>query len=223
MLDLSTTTALTSQITIFQTLISGVISALMVIVGLFIKDYFERTNSRRNYIRDNGYLVHERLRDNLRGFLRSDSYTFLLLPKKVSKEDRIMLNISYQSFEVGSKEVFSHFNEITLYQQEFQYFEKSLLQDILKVSKLSIPRVQKVATEIEDLYDKTKAGDETLSNIFIDEFMHSSRDINYQPTTTQKSYFNFINEAHKKIFWIEVQGLLLKLEKEIERVVKLQL
>jgi hypothetical protein len=215
-----------SQISAYQTLISAVISAFIVIVGLFIKEYFERNRSRKNYIRDVGYATHERLRDNLRGFLRSDSYVFLLIPNKVSAADEARLNMSYKNFEAGSRGggVFSDFSEVTLYQQQFEYFEKTLLPDILKVSKLSVPRVQKVASQIEDLYDETKAEESTLSDLWQDELTWA-RDGDMGPVITEKerSYIQFIREAHKKIFWVEAQKLLLKLEKEVERVVKLQL
>lgn len=213
---------LMDQITSFQTLISAVISAFIVIVGIFIKDYLDGNRSKRNYIIDNGYGVHERLRDNLRGLLRSDSYSWLMLPKNVSDEDKKVVNMSYASYK-NMKEDILQWNEVTLYGEEFKHFEKELISDISKVSKLSVPRVQKIASQIEDLYDKTKAEESTLNDLFQDELFFSAYEENRDLTESEKSYIQLVEETHKKIFLVEVQSLLLKLEKEIERVVKLQL
>jgi len=215
---------LLNQVSSFQTLISAVISACIVIIGIFITEFFNKKTSNRNYIIDHGYEIHERLRDNLKNFLRTEPYIYIPISDKVSKENITDLNISYESFEKNFKkeDVFSNFHEITSYQLMFDDFQKLLIKDIIKVSKLSIPKVQKIATKIEALYDETKQEEELLSDGFQDDFIDVFEQ-GIQLNDVQKSYIKFIEESHKKIFWIRVNKLLLKLEKEIERVVKLQL
>ncbi|MEK7095178.1 MAG: hypothetical protein AAB917_00795 [Patescibacteria group bacterium] len=212
------------QINTFQTIISAGVSAVMVVIALFLKEYLDKKTSKRNYIIDKSYAIHERLRDNLRGMLQDIGHSYYFLLKKVTKEDKSNVNMSYGTYELKStKDVFSSFNEVTSYQQEFEYFRDTLLQDILKVSKLSIPRVQKIATKIEALYSQTMAGEEVLQDLFQDELQPRMTHFGYKLSETEKSYTKFIQEAHKKIFLIEAQKLLQKLEKEIERVVKLRL
>jgi hypothetical protein len=204
----------------FQTLISAVISAFMVILGILIKEYFDRNSSKRNYIRDKGYHVHERLRDNLRRFLRDGIVASLSTPKKVRKEDEDELNISFSSFKKQFENGF--FLEITLYSDVFKDFEKDLLEDIRKVSKLSIPRIQKTASELEDCYEETKEGEAILSELFLEQFYDNGYDVDHVITPMEKTYTDYINEAHKKIFWIKASALLLRLERDIEKVVKLE-
>jgi hypothetical protein len=221
---MSTTTLIIGQISAFQTLISAGISALIAVLLFWGKAWMDKKNSHQKFIIDNGYKIHERLRDNLKGFLRDELHNVLSLPSKVSQEDRSKLKISYETYKKESQsKVFSNFNEVSLYQEEFLKFEKLLLKDIVKVSKLSIPRVQKVASKIEEVYDNTKFQEEFLNDTFHDAFMYNFRDIDNPFNETEQGYITFIQESHKKIFWIEVQKLLLKLEKEIERVVKFHL
>lgn len=215
---MASTTDFFSQISTIQTLISAGVSAFFVVLGILIQQYFAKKNSTNNYIIDKGYGIHKRLRDNLRSFLRSDVYRSLSLPNKVSKEDKIKLNSSFQSYLPESV-----WEEVTLYQDQFENFEKELIGDILKVSTLSVRRIQKIATKIENLYEQTKEGEDILNELFQEEFFNTSEDYARPLTDKEKNYWRLKQEIHKKIFWIEAQQLLLKLETEIERVVRLKL
>lgn len=223
---MNATTTILSQLNTFQTLISGLISVLIAVVALFVKEHFDRKASKRNYIRDNGYAIHERLKDNLKKLLRSEPRgTFTSLPTKVSKDDEANVNMSFASYESRKKndDIFSDINEVTLFQEEFESFEKDLLSDIKKVANLSIPSVQKIASSIEELYEQTKDEETVLSDLFHDEVGQRIYSIDHQLTGHEAGYGKYIQEAHKKIFWIKAQKLLSSLEKEIERVVKLRL
>jgi hypothetical protein len=212
-----------SQIFSFQTLIAATVSGIITVVGFYIKEHIDKRGSRRKYILDNGYVIHERLRDNLRDFLKEEPiFKYADVPSKASESLKNRAKASYQTYKVESKkDLFSALNEITLYSAAFDDFEKRLIPDIRKVSKLSIPPVQAIADKIEALFLDSK-GDEQ----FFGELMQEELDPGYELTkysASQKAYIEYKQEIYKQLFWIEMYPLLLKLQTKIERVVKLQL
>jgi hypothetical protein len=181
-----------------------------------------RKSARLKHLLDNVYEDHKRLRANLGDILRDGQYSFLSVPEELTEEDIQVANSVYDNYKKKyDKNPYSEFEEFTkiplVYNDLFGRFTKLILQDLRTVSDQSTPDVQKLASEVVNLYGEVLSKKEELCDGLENADMGIDP-LNYGVT---ESFIDYTDEARKKIFLIKAKKLLLKLEKEIGKVVKL--
>ena len=201
-----------------QTLISAAVSILLI----FVRQHINKKSARLKHLLDNVYEDHKRLRANLGDILRDGEYSFLCVPEELTEEDIQVANSDYDNYKKKYDEnpysKFEEFIKIPLgYDDLFGRFTKMILLDLRTVSDQSTPRVQKLASEVVNLYEEVLSKEEDLR----DGMENADIGINPSNYGVTESFIDSTDEARKKVFLIKAKKLLLKLEKEIGKVVKL--
>lgn len=202
-----------------------VISLISVAVNLsivLVTANLNRESARLKHLLDNVYEDHKRLRANLGDILRDGEYSFLRVPEELTEEDIRVANSDYDNYKKeydrNHYSKFEKFKKIPQgYDDLFVRFTEMILPDLRTVSDQSISCVQKLASEVVNLYEEVINKKE--------EYLYSLEcaDMGIDPSNygVTESFIDSTDEAQKKIFLIKAKKLLLKLEKEIGKVVKL--
>jgi hypothetical protein len=202
-----------------------VISLMSVAVTLstvLVTANLNRKSARLKHLLDNVYEDHKRLRANLGDILRDGEYSFLCVPDELTEEDIQITNTDYDNYKKKyDKNPYSKYEKFikmpSVYGDLFGRFTEMILLDLRTVSDQSTPRVQKLAFEVVNLYEEVLNKKE--------EYLYSLEcaDIGIDPSNygVTESFIDSTDRARKKIFLVKAKKLLLKLEKEIGKVVKL--